>query len=512
MLTGLGQGFAAALTPETLLLALLGVFLGTVTGVLPGIGPVPAMAVLLPLTLRLNTLDAMVMLGGLYYGTQYGDSMAAILVNVPSEPPAIVVARDGYPLSQSGRPGVALSVAGASSFIGAIVGLLGVVILVGPMSALASDLQPSDYAMIAALGLLLLPRIEGTGLPKGLVSIGLGLMVSTIGLDPVNGTPRFTFGVLQLTGGVELVSMAVGMFGLSVILESLVLRSSWPTLPHIKLRALLPTFEEGKRGLGGALRGAIVGLPLGLLPGPSLLLASFSAYGIESRLKKGPVVPGEGSIPAIAAAKASDDAAVGGNLVPLLTLGVAFSPVTAMLLTGLLLHGATPGPLFLSSSPALFWGIIAAMFMGNVALLVLNVPFAALFVNLLRIPAYVRASALIMIMIVGTYAVRDSITDVEVMVGFGLVGLIVPKLGLSRSLMILGLVLGPFLEDNLRRALTASNGSWAVFVERPVGVVVCVALAAVYIVVPVVRRIARQRRADGTALALPGTGGTDRSG
>lgn len=486
---GLFHGFATAVSLQNVFAALIGVILGTMVGVLPGIGPVAAMALLLPLTVKMATLPALILLAGLYYGSQYGDSMAAILVNVPSEAPAIVIAREGYPMTRAGRGGAALAIAGVSSFIGATVGLIGVSLLAIPLSQLATDLRPPDFAAIAVLGLLLLPRVSGIGPFKGLVAIGIGLAIGTVGLDPILSTPRFTFGFLQLTQGVQLVPVAVGLFGLAQVVHQIVNGEDWGDPGTVKLRDLAPSRQEWRRSLPASGRGSVIGFVMGAVPGPSLILSTFSSYALERRLGQRSGRFGHGAVEGIAGPKAADDAAVGGNLIPILILGIAFTPVTAILLSGLRLHAIEPGPLLISEHPNLFWGLIAAMYLGNIALLVLNFPMVGIWVRLLRIKPAMRSAGLVVIMIVGVYSVRYSMFDVGVMVVMGFVGYGLRRARVDCSLIVLGVVLGPFLEDSIRRSLELSAGGLGVFVSRPIGQITVVVIAIVWVIMPAARML-----------------------
>lgn len=483
------HGFETALSLQNIAVALIGVILGTIVGVLPGIGPVAAMALLLPLTMKMATLPAIILLAGLYYGSQYGDSMAAILVNVPSEAPAIVIAREGYPMTRAGRGGAALAIAGVASFIGATVGLIGISVLALPLSQVATYLRPPDFAAIALLGLLLLPRVGGTEPFRGLVAIGIGLAIGTIGLDPIASTPRFTFGYLQLTQGVELVPVAVGLFGLAQVIHQIIDGEDWGNPGTVKLRDLNPSRQEWRRAIPASGRGSILGFLLGAVPGPSLILSTFSSYALERRLGQRSGNFGKGAVEGVAGPKAADDSAVGGNLIPILILGVAFTPVTAILLSGLRLHSIEPGPLLIQDHPNLFWGLLAAMYLGNVALLVLNFPMAGLWVHLLRIKPAIRSAGLVVIMIVGVYSVRYSVFDVGVMVLIGFLGYALRRAKVDCSLLVLGLVLGPFLEDSIRRSLQLSAGNMGIFVSRPVGQVTICIIAIVWIILPIARAL-----------------------
>jgi putative tricarboxylic transport membrane protein len=487
---GFAEGFSSALTPETMIAALVGVILGTMVGVLPGLGPVAAIAILLPITSQFSPLVSIVLLAGVYYGSQYGDSMAAILVNVPSEAPAIVIARDGYPLTKRGRGGAALATAGVGSFIGAVVGIIGIGLVAVPLSQVAIYFRPADYVAIALLGLLLLPMVTGQTAGKALLGVGIGLAVSTFGEDPLNGIPRFTGGSVLLDQGIELVPVAVGMFGMAELISQIIERRGWATPARVRFNELLPTKQEWKRALPAGARGSVLGFLIGGLPGPSLVMASFASHALERRLlnKEEREHIEDGHVQCVAGPKAADDGAVGGNLVPLLTLGIPFTGVTAVLLAGLTMQNLQPGPLFISTSPDIFWGLLASMLIGNVMLLILNVPFVGIWVHLLRVPAGVRTGVLAAFIVLGSYAVRTTILDVVMVFVFGFLGYALRRMRVDRSLVVLGVVLGPFLETALRQSLKLSGGNPLTLVDRPVGIGVVVVLLAVFVGLPIFRR------------------------
>lgn len=479
---GLIGGFASALSAGNLILALGGAMLGTLVGVLPGLGPVSAMAILLPISAKLGALPGLILLAGIYYGSQYGDSVAAILVNVPSEPPAIVIAEAGYPLTQEGRAGAALAVAGVGSFVGAMIGLFSVAILIKPVSTLAVHLTAPDYVILILLALLVLPSIMGVGLASGLAAVALGLSLTAVGTDPITGGLRLTGGLSAFSGGFELVPIAVGLFGMAEIFDTFLGdHQAWVVPKEVRLRKSLPTSREWLDSFFAMLRGSVAGFLLGVVPGPSLVLGPFVSRGIEHRLlalseKKG---TRKTDLRSVSGPKAADDAAVGGSLIPLLALGIPFTPVTAMLLAGLELHGITPGPTFLVSSATLFWGLIAAMVIGNSALLVLNVPMIGMWIQLLKVPQALRVGVLAAVMIIGVFAVRSSVFDLATLFVAGAAGVWFKRSGVQRSLIVLGFVLGPLLETSLGTSLISSRGSLAIFVNNPVTAIGVILIALI---------------------------------
>jgi putative tricarboxylic transport membrane protein len=479
---GLVGGFASALSLENLIIALIGASLGTLVGVLPGLGPVSAMAILLPISVKLGTLPGLILLAGVYYGSQYGDSVAAILVNVPSEPPAIVIAEAGYPLTQEGRAGAALAVAGVGSFVGAMVGLFSVAILIKPVSTLAVHLTAPDYVILIFLALLLLPSIMGVGLAPGLAAIALGLSLTAVGTDPITGGLRLTGGISAFSGGFELVPIAVGLFGMAEIFDTLLDdHQAWVVPKGVRLRNSFPSSREWLDSFFAMLRGSVAGFLLGIIPGPSLVLGPFVSRAIERRILALREKEGvhKADLKCVSGPKAADDAAVGGSLIPLLALGIPFTPVTAILLAGLELHGIIPGPTFLTSSTTLFWGLIAVMIIGNSALLILNVPMIGIWIQLLKVPKVLRVGVLAAVMIVGVFAVRSSVFDLATLFVAGAAGAWFKRCGLQRSLIVLGFVLGPLLETSLGTSLISSRGSLVIFVDNPVTVVGIILIALV---------------------------------
>jgi putative tricarboxylic transport membrane protein len=488
----LANGFALALTPENLAAALIGALIGTAVGVLPGMSPTAAMAIFLAPTIGLKPETGLIVLGAMFYGSQYGDSMTAILMNVPSEAASVVISTDGYQMTRRGRAGAALSSAAVASFVGATVGLVGLMLFGPLLSAVAVLFGPADYFDIALFALLLLARIASGSVWKGLLMMGLGLAVTTVGIDPLTGVARFTFGKVVLTQGIELVPVVVGLFGMAELFELTSRAGAFPTIAKLRFREIFPTLAEWFEAVPAMARGAGIGFFLGLLPGPTLTLATFVSYALEKRLPKGLVEFGKGAIRGVAGPKAADDAAVSGNLVPLLALGLPFSPVTAVLFAGLLLHGIQPGPLLITQHANIFWGFIAAMYVGNVALLILNFPLVGIWINLLRIRTPVLLSLLMILMFVGVFGYRNSTLDLIVLLVSGLVGYALKQLRFDRTILVLGLVLGPLLETSLREALFISRGNPVVFAARPVGVVVVLGLLLVFALPRVMGRMMPQ--------------------
>lgn len=489
---GLSYGFGVALTPVNLLAALGGALIGTALGILPGMSPTVACALLLMPTLGMSPETGLIMLGAVLYGTQYGDSMTAILMNVPSEAPSVVIAIDGYQLTKKGRSGAALAVAAIGSFIGASIGLVGLALIARPVGRLALVFGPPEYFAITVTGLFLLSRMSGSSISKGLVSLSLGLMLTTVGMDPLTGTTRFTFGYFALAQGFELVPVVIGLVGMAEMLEMAASTTWLGKFTRFKFREIFPSWREWKEAVPASLRGAGLGFLCGLLPGPTLALSTFVSYRLERYLA--PTEVGHGAIRAVAGPKSADDGAISGTLVPLMALGIPFTPVTAVLFAGLLLHGLTPGPALMLSRPEIFWGLVAAMYVGNVALLILNFPLIGLWMSFLRIPQSVLLAMLVVLTLIGGYAVRNSLLDMSMVLLMGILGYVLKQLGFDRLLVILGVVLGGMLETTFRQSLELSRGDLMIFVQRPLSLALFIFLLIILLAPPIVKATVGHRR------------------
>jgi len=499
-LEGLLYGFAVALTPTNLLACFVGVLVGTVVGILPGIGPVGAMALLLPSTFALHPATGLIMLAGIYYGSMYGGSTTSILVNVPGEAAAVVTALDGYQMTRRGRAGAALAVAAVGSFVAGSLGVVGIMLAATWLAEQALRFGPPEYFALAVAGLLLLSRLGGGTVLHALVLVALGLALGTVGMDPVSAVRRFTFGSTQLAQGVELVPVIMGLYGVAEILliaESGVRRAQVTT---VRLRELWPTRDEWRRAAAPIARGSVVGFLTGLLPGPATVLASFIAYVLERRLSRTPERFGQGAIEGVAGPEAANNGATAGAMVPLLSLGIPFSPATAVLLGALTIAGVQPGPLLITQRPEVFWGVVASMYVGNAILLVLNLPLVGLFVSLLRIPQHVLAALVLLLCLVGAYSLNNSLLDLWVLVLFGLLGYGLRKLAIDPSPLVVALVLGPIMERTLRQALFMERGNLGALLGRPLTLALVV-LGLLAVLVPPLVRLVRRRP---LAAALPG--------
>jgi len=491
---GLMQGFALALQPANLLWCLVGVALGTVVGILPGLGPPATIAMLLPLTFLMNPASAMIMLAGIYYGAKYGGSTTSILLNVPGESASVVTCLDGYQMAKKGRAGAALGIAAIASFIAGTVGVLGLMLIAPPLARLALAFSAPEYFGLMALGLAMVVLLAGRSLLKALLSMLVGLWLAGIGTDLFSSESRFTFGRMELLSGIDFVVVAIGVFAIGEVLANLEEPAAPQTLPIPKgWRNLLPTLQDLRDCRFAFANGSIVGFLIGVLPGAGSTIASFISYGVEKAVSRRREEFGTGVIEGVAAPEGANNSETGGALVPLLTLGIPGSGTTAILLAALVLWGFKPGPLFISDNPSLFWSLVASMYIGNVMLLVLNLPLVPLFAQVLRAPAYVLFPIILGVSMVGVYSTSSSLFDVGLLAGFGLLGYLMRKLDYPNAPLILGLVLGGAMERALRQSLMMSDGSLTILFARPISAVM-LSLALLILLIPVVSRVNAWRR------------------
>ncbi|HET9577259.1 MAG TPA: tripartite tricarboxylate transporter permease [Usitatibacter sp.] len=489
VLGGLMHGFAVALTPVNLAMCLAGCFLGTVVGVLPGLGPPATIAMLLPLTFRMDPTGAMIMLAGIYYGAKYGGSTTSILLNIPGESASAATCFDGYQMARKGRAGAALGMAAIASFIAGTVGVVALMLVAPPLAKVSLAFSAPEYFGLMAMGLAMVALLAGHSLVKGLLSMLLGLWIAGMGTDLFSATSRFTFGRVELLGGIDFVIVAIGVFAVGEVMANLEPSEPAQLLPVPKgLRNLLPTREDMKQCRFAFLNGSVLGFLVGVLPGAGSTIASFLAYGVEKAVSRHPERFGEGAIEGVAAPEGANNAETAGALVPLLTLGIPGSGTTAILLAALVLWGFKPGPLFIEDSPALFWGLVASMYIGNVMLLFLNLPLVGVFAQLLKLPHYAMYPLVLGVSIVGVYSVSSSVFDLGLLALFGLVGYAMRKLDFPTAPMILGLVLGDNLEKALRQSLMMSQGDLSILVSRPISAAL-LAIAALLLAVPLFKRL-----------------------
>ena len=482
-------GFSVALSPINLFWCLVGVLMGTVVGVLPGLGPAATIAMLLPLTLKMDHTTAIIALGGIFYGARYGGSTTSILLNIPGESSSVVTCLDGYQLARKGRAGAALGISAIASFVAGTIGVLGLMLIAPPLARFALRFAPPEYFALMVLGLVMVVFLAGESMVKALLAMLVGLWIATIGTDLFTGESRFTFGQAKLLGGVDFIAATVGIFAIAEVLVNLESRGGAELFKLAKgLRNLLPTFQDIKDCRFAFLNGSIIGFFVGALPGAGATVASFLSYGLEKAVSRHPEKFGTGVIEGVAAPEGANNADASGALVPLLTLGIPGGNTTAILLGGLILWGYKPGPLLIQEHPQLFWGLVASMYIGNVLLLILNLPLVPLFAQILRLPYYVLYPLILGISFVGVYSVNNSLFDVWVMGLFGLLGYLMRKLEFPAAALILGMVLGDSLERALRQSLMMSQGDIAILVTRPISGVL-LSVAALILCLPLVRKV-----------------------
>ena len=484
VLSGLMQGFAVALQPVNLMWCFVGVLLGTVVGIMPGLAPSGTIAMLLPLTFAMNPAAAMIMLAGIYYGAKYGGSTTAILLNVPGESASVVTCIDGYQMARKGRAGPALGIAAISSFIAGTVGVLGLMLVAPPLARMALAFSSPEYFALMFLGLAMVVLLAGRSMLKALLAMLVGLWLSSIGTDTFSTASRFTFGQLELLSGIDFVVVAIGVFAVGEVLASMEAKAEGQVMPVPKgLRSLLPSLRDLKDCRFAFVNGSVLGFLIGVLPGAGSTIASFISYGVEKAVSRRPAEFGQGAIEGVAAPEAANNSETGGALVPLLTLGIPGSTTTAILLAALVLWGFKPGPLFISENPTLFWGLVASMYIGNVMLLVLNLPLVPLFAQVLRAPSYVLYPLIFGLSMVGVYSASGSAFDLGLLAGFGLLGYLMRKLDYPAAPLILGLVLGGAMERALRQSLMMSEGSMSILVARPISATMLL-LALLILLIP----------------------------
>jgi len=463
-------GFQVALEPMNLLYCFIGVFTGTLVGVLPGIGPVGAMSLLLPATFRITPVGAIIMLGGIYYGAQYGGSTTSILVNIPGEASSVVTCLDGYQMARKGRAGPALGMSAMGSFIGGTFAIVGLMFVAYPLAKVALSFGPPEYFGLMCVGLVVVTFLAQGSMYKALMMALLGLLLGFVGLDLFTATPRFTFGVNELMDGVGIVPLVMGLFGISEILlnmEQPLEREIYET----KIEGLFPTIQDWVVCKWAILRGTLLGFFLGILPGGGAVVSSFASYAIEKRFSKYPEKFGTGVIEGVAAPETANNAAAQASFIPLLSLGIPPNVVMAVLFGGLLIHGIQPGPLLIQKHPDLFWGVVMSMYVGNIMLLALNLPLIGMWVKILKVPYTILFPLILLFCLIGVYSVNNSIIDIYVMILFGIVGYVMQKFGFEPAPLVLAYVLSPMLETAVRQSLSISGGSFMIFFSRPISLV-----------------------------------------
>jgi len=495
VLGGLGQGFAVALQPMNLVWCLVGCFLGTLVGILPGLGPAATIALLLPLTYGMDPTGGIIMLCGIYFGAKYGGSTTSILLNIPGEASSVATCLDGYQMARKGRGGAALGIAAIASFIAGTFGIVALTLMAPPIAAFGLRFSSPEYFALMVLGLSLVVVLGGSSLIKALLALLVGLWLTSIGTDLFTSQSRFTFGSSFLISGIDFMIIAIGVFAIAGVLESIQAGEENKPLPvPSRMRDLLPSREELKACRFAFANGSVVGFIVGVLPGAGSSIASFLAYGIEKAVSKHPEKFGTGVPEGVAAPEGANNADSGGALVPLLTLGIPGGGTTAILLSALILWGVRPGPLMMLESPQVFWGLVASLYIGNIVLLVLNLPLVPVFAQILRIPLHVLFPIIFGLALVGAYSVSDNVMNLALLAGFGLLGYGMAKFGFPAAPLILGFVLGDAMERAVRQSLTMSQGDPTILVERPISAVM-LGLAALILLAPSLLAARRRRRA-----------------
>jgi len=472
MWQSLTHGFSIALQPLNLLYAFTGCVVGTITGILPGIGPLGAMAILLSFTLYMDAAGAMVFFAGIYYGAMYGGSTTAILLNIPGENASVITCIDGYKMAQKGRGGAALTVSAVGSFVAGTISILGLMAATTFLGSAALKFGPPEFVAIGVCGLVLLIKLSEGSFLKSTIMIFLGLAIYSVGVDYLTGTLRFTLGIERLSQGIDFLPVALGLFGISEVLETAYISTQTGKARKVKFREMLPQVEEWRRSVPAMFRGSVIGFLIGLIPGPAPMISTFASYIMEKKISKHPEEFGQGAIEGVAGPESANNAAVGGAYVPLMALGIPFTPAMAMVLAALLLHNITPGPNLIQEKPDLFWGVIASMYIANFMLLVLNLPMVNLFVNILRTPKQILLPVIVMFSLVGVYSVNSSLLDLLIMALCGVIGFVFKRSGLQPAPLIIAMVIGPMLENSLRQSLLISAGNIGSVILRPI----CVAL------------------------------------
>jgi putative tricarboxylic transport membrane protein len=488
LFTDLGLGFATAFSPFNLLYCFIGVLLGTAVGVLPGLGPVATIAMLLPITFGLPPVSSLIMLAGIYYGAQYGGSTTAILINLPGESSSVVTAIDGYQMAKKGRAGPALATAALGSFVAGTVATVLLVLAAPPLADVALQFGPAEYFSLMVLGLVASVALASGSLLKAFTMIVLGLLLGLVGSDVETGTQRFTFDMPEMADGLNFVALSMGVFGLGEILRNLEHEHTRSVMVR-HVSGLMLSKEDFKRIIGPVLRGTALGSILGILPGGGAMLASFAAYTMEKKISPNRAQFGKGAIEGVAAPESANNAGAQTSFIPMLTLGIPSNPVMALMIGAMIIQGITPGPNVVTDEPELFWGMIVSMWVGNLMLVLLNLPLIGLWVRMLTIPYHLLFPAIIAFCCIGAFSVNNSVFDVFMMALFGVVGYALIKLDFEPAPLLLGFVLGPMLEENLRRAMLLSRGSPSVFVTHPLslGLLLVAAALLVIVVMPTVR-------------------------
>lgn len=472
------SGFQIALTMDNLLYCFIGVLVGTMVGVLPGLGPVATIALLLPYTYDLPPETSIIMLAGIYYGAMYGGSITSILLDLPGEASSVVTTFDGYQMAKKGRAGAALGISAIGSFIAGTVAVIGLSFLAPILARFAIQFGPPEYTMLAVLGILLVAYLSTKSVLKSIISAGFGLLLACIGTDPISGTERFTFGSEFLLDGLDFSAIAMGLFGVGEILYNMEQKEKAAIITN-KITGVWPTLKDWSRSKWAITRGSLIGFFIGVLPGGGSIISSMASYAIEKRISKKPEEFGKGAIEGVAGPESANNAAASSSFIPLLTLGIPANSVMALMFGALLLHGVTPGPLLIKEHPDIFWGVVDSMYIGNLLLLLLNIPLVGLFVQILRVRIGILAPVALMITMVGVYSINNTVFDMWCVLFFGAVGYFMRKFGFEPGPLVLAFVLGPIMEISFRQSLLLSDGAVSIFASRPISAVLLVIIGLV---------------------------------
>ena len=485
-------GAQVVFQPMNLLFCFLGVLMGTLVGVLPGLGPTAAIALLLPNTFHVPPVTAIIMLAGIYYGAMYGGSTTSILVNIPGEAASVITCLDGYQMARKGRAGPALGIAAFGSFIAGTVSVIGLMVVAPPLAKFALAFGPPEYFSLMLLGIIILVYLASGSILKALMMFVFGLLLSTIGMDAISGTQRLTFGLLELSDGVGLIPAIMGLFGVAEVIAN-VEEEMKRDLVTAKVKNLLPNLQDWKDSFWPIIRGSFLGFFIGILPGPAPVISAFSSYAIEKRLSKHPEKFGTGVIEGVAGPESANNSATGGAFIPLFTLGIPVNSVIAILLGAFMIHGIQPGPMIITKHPELFWGTVMSMYLGNAMLLVLNLPLIGLWVQVLKVPYPILFPLILLFCLIGVYSLNYSQVEIALMIGFGVFGYVARKFQFEMAPLVLAIVIGPMMENNLRLALVISQGNPMIFITHPISAVF-IFITLALLISPLVPWIGKRRQ------------------
>jgi putative tricarboxylic transport membrane protein len=492
ILSHMALGAQVILQPVNLVFCFLGVLMGTLVGVLPGLGPTAAIALLLPNTFHVSPVTAIIMLAGIYYGAMYGGSTTSILVNIPGEAASVITCLDGYQMALKGRAGPALGIAAFGSFIAGTISIIGLMLVAPPLAKFALAFGPPEYFSLMLLGIIILIYLASGSILKALMMFVFGLLISTIGMDTISGTQRMTFGILELYDGVGLIPAIMGLFGVAEVIANVEQAIRTETITT-KVKNLLPNLQDWKDSFWPIIRGSFLGFFIGILPGPAPVISSFSSYAIEKKFSKHPEKFGTGVIEGVAGPESANNAATGGAFIPLFTLGIPVNSVIAILLGAFMIHGIQPGPMIITKHADLFWGTVMSMYLGNVMLLILNLPLIGLWVQVLRVPYPILFPLILLFCLVGVYSLNYSLVEIALMIGFGVFGYLARKFQFEMAPLVLAIVIGPMMENNLRLSLVISQGNPMIFVTHPISAVFIFVTLAL-LISPLVPWIGKKRQ------------------